>query len=159
MTEARALALAYAYLNRRERTESELRAYLQRRELAADEVDAAVAELVELGYVDDARYVRLFVEDKRALAEWGSERIRRALHERGVDRELIERALAAEHADGDGDGELDRALALLRRRFPEPPADRRERDRALGVMIRKGYDSELALDALDAYGRSSRDIG
>ena len=52
------------------------------------------------------------------------------------------------------ESELDRALALLRRRFPSPPRDRRERDRALGVLIRKGYDSELALDALAAHARS-----
>jgi regulatory protein len=41
----------------------------------------------------------------------------------------------------------------LRRRFPEPPEDRRERNRALGMLMRKGYESELALDALAAYAR------
>lgn len=174
MTEARALALAYAYLNRRDRTEAELRGYLTRRGIEAAHVDAAVAELLDLGYLDDSRYARLFVEDKRTLAEWGSQRIRRGLSQRGVDRELIERALRAGGDDlaaggdalggpdlvGTGDGagdehddELGRALALLQRRFPEPPVDRRERERALGMMLRKGYDSELALDALAAYAR------
>ena len=38
--------------------------------------------------------------------------------------------------------------ALLARRFPEPPATPRERDRALGVLVRKGYALELAHDAL-----------
>jgi regulatory protein len=147
VTEARALAAAYAYLNRRERTESELRAHLEARELTEDEVQAAVTELTELGYLDDARYASLFVQDKRALEGWGAERIRRGLHERGVDRGLIEAALAAEAPEQ----ELDRALELLRRRFPQPPSDRRDRDRALGMMIRKGFDSELALDALTAY--------
>ena len=60
---------------------------------------------------------------------------------------LIDETLAAESTES----ELDRALELLRRRFPAPPRDRRERNRALGVMLRKGYDSELALDALAAY--------
>ena len=49
--------------------------------------------------------------------------------------------------------ELDRALAVLRRRFPDPPHDRRERNRALGLLLRKGYDSDLALDALSAHAR------
>lgn len=149
MTAERALALAYAYLNHRERTESELRSYLERRELTAPEVQAAIDELTELGYLDDARYARLFAQDKRTLEQWGGERIRRALHERGVERELIDSALQTD----DAGHELDRALELLRRRFPQPPTDRRERDRALGMMIRKGYDSELALDALSAYAR------
>jgi regulatory protein len=149
MTAERALALAYAFLNRRERTEFELRAYLGRREFTEPEVQAVIDELTELGYLDDARYARLFAQDKRTLEQWGGERIRRALRERGVERELIERALRTE----DSGQELDRALELLRRRFPQPPADRRDRDRALGMMIRKGYDSELALDALTAYAR------
>jgi regulatory protein len=53
------------------------------------------------------------------------------------------------------DTELDRALGLLRRRFSIPPRDRRERDRALGVLIRKGYDPDLALDAITAYARDT----
>jgi regulatory protein len=31
---------------------------------------------------------------------------------------------------------------------PEPPATTRERDRALGILVRKGYDLELAWAAL-----------
>jgi len=43
---------------------------------------------------------------------------------------------------------LDRRHEILARRFPEPPRTPRERDRALGVLVRKGYDLELAYDAL-----------
>ena len=39
-------------------------------------------------------------------------------------------------------------MALLRRRFPDPPATPRDRDRALGVLVRKGYELELAHDAI-----------
>ena len=74
--------------------------------------------------LDDARYARLFVEDKRTLEAWGSERIERELRARGVERELVAAALA--DGDADAEGELDRALELLRRRFPEPPRDRRD---------------------------------
>ena len=119
-------------------------------------MDQAVALLSEQGAVDDVRFARLFVQDKRELEQWGTERIRQGLLARRVDRELIAEALAeSEGADEDNatETELDRALGLLRRRFSSPPRDRRERDRALGVLIRKGYDLELALDALSAYGR------
>jgi regulatory protein len=149
LTRERVLTQAIAHLNRRDRTEAELRAHLRRRGQPDEDVDAAVAELIALGLVDDARYARLFAEDKRALQQWGSERIRRALNARGVDRSLVEEALPGEGHDD----ELDRALALLRLRFSGPPADRRERDRALGVLIRKGFDGDLALDALSVYAR------
>jgi len=143
----RTLALAHRYLNRRDRTVSEMERHLHGRGCGAEEIEAAIELLTEQGYLDDARYARLFAADKRELEQWGSERIHRALLERGLDRELVEQALAA----GARDTEISRAVALLQRRFPSPPRDRRERERALGVLLRKGYEGELALDALVAY--------
>jgi regulatory protein len=150
----RALGVAYGYLNRRDRTEAEVRRRLEREDLDAAIVDEAIAALSEQGILDDARYARLFTQDKRELERWGSERIRRTLLDRGIERELIEQTLR----EGLPESELDGALALLRRRFAVAPRDRRERDRALGVMLRKGYDPELALDALAVYARDAGEL-
>ena len=156
----KALDLGYAYLNARDRTVSEVRRHLERRGVSEELADAAIQTLGRQGFLDDGRYAQLFVTDKRALEQWGSERIRRGLLSRGIDRQLVEAALAeapdpAPGDDGEGEpvSELDRALGLLRRRFPDPPRDRRDRNRALGMLLRKGYESELALDALAAYAR------
>jgi regulatory protein len=138
--------VAYAYLNKRERTEAEVRARLERAEVRGEEVDVVIAELLEFGYIDDARYARVFTEDKRTLEAWGNERIAQTLRERGVERELIEAALA----EG---GELDRAIALLGQRFPAGPAEQRDRERAFGVLARKGYESETASDAIKEWAR------
>ena len=151
----RALELAYAHVNRRERTVAEVRAQLERKGISEPRVEAALQTLLEQRLLDDARFAEMFVSDKRELEQWGTERIRRGLRARGIDSELAERSLASA-PDGDGDeppSEQHRALELLRRRFPDPPRDRRERDRALGVLLRKGYESELALDALTAHAR------
>jgi regulatory protein len=149
------LELAYRYLNRRERTVAEVTAHLEGRGCEDVAVTEAVEELQQLGVLDDERYARLFVEDRRALDAWGNERIERALLGRGIERELIAHALSS----SEGEDELGRAVELLRRRFPEPPQDRRSRDRALGVLARKGYDSELAVDALAAYARGAGRTG
>ena len=148
----RALGLAYRYLNRRERTTHEVVSYLERKDIEGALARECAAALADQGYLDDRRFVRLFIQDKRNLEQWGAERIRRSLLARGVERELVEQALG-EVGVGEGETELERALGLLRRRFSSPPRERRERDRALGVLIRKGYDPALALDALAAYGR------
>jgi len=145
-----ALALAYRYLNPRERTSAEVRRHLERKAVDAASVDAALELLIQEGYIDDAKFARLYVQDKRELAEWGSDRISHGLLARGIDPELIQKALADREA-AEETTELERALALLGRRFPSPPHERRERDRALGLLIRKGYDPDLALDALAAY--------
>ncbi len=152
----RGLELSFAYLNRRERSEQELRAQLERKGVSAQTAEACLAQLTAQGYVDDGRYALMFVHDKRELEGWGSERIRRGLAERGIAGDRIETALAEHEAQwAGGESELDRALALVARRFPTPPRERRERDRALGMLIRKGFAPELALDALTAYARGS----
>ena len=128
-----------------------MRKHLVGKGVEPDAAQDAVATLREQGYVDDARYARVFAEDKRSLEGWGTERIRGTLELRGIDRELID---AAVQADGGAGSEMERALEILRRRFPSPPRERRDRDRALAVLLRKGYDTELALDALTAHARA-----
>jgi regulatory protein len=146
----RALGLAYRHLGRRDRSVAEVRRHLLGKGLGEDVVEDALAELREQGYLDDARFATRLAEDRRALDGWGSERIARALADAGVDRDVAAAAVAA----GAGD-ELEAAVALLRRRFREPPADDRERDRALGLLVRRGYELELAYDAVRALGRDS----
>jgi regulatory protein len=150
----KALELAYRHLNRRERTVDELRRHLLKHGTGAGTTEAAIQTLVDAGYLDDARYARLFAQDKRELDQWGSDRIRRTLLERGVAGELVDAAVA----DHGPQREVEQAVLLLRRRFPHPPRERRDRDRALGMLLRKGYDTELALEALAAYGQGAEDV-
>ncbi len=140
----RARALAWRALNRRERTELELRGHLAAKRVAPEEAQVVVDELVEGGFIDDAGYAQRFADDRRRLDAWGSERIERRLRELGVAPEHIAAALG----DQQPGEELEAAVALLRRRVPEPPTTPRERDRALGILVRKGYDLELAHDAI-----------
>jgi regulatory protein len=137
---------------RRERTVAEIRTVLERRRVEPDAIEAAVEELSASGFLDDARYAVRFAEDKRELAQWGSERIARELTRRGVAAELIEAALC----DRSEAAELGTALILLEQRFPVPPADDRERDRAWRLLVRRGYAPELAYEAVRALGRRPR---
>jgi regulatory protein len=107
-----------------------------------------VAELREQSYLDDAAYARRFADDRRRLDAWGAERIERRLLALGVDREHI----AAAIAEQDHQGELTAAVELLERRFGAPPETRRDRERALGMLLRKGYETDVALDALRRFG-------
>lgn len=155
---ASAIELAYRYIGKRERTVAEVRARLQRAELPAGEIEEALTELQQLGYIDDARYARMLVQDKRALEGWGRLRIIRTLRQHGVAEHVIEAALAAEddeRSDGgdSGDGEIERALEVLARRFPAGLSDPSERQRAFGVLTRKGYAGESAAAALRRFAR------
>lgn len=159
-----ALALAYAHLNRRDRTVAEMRTHLCKRGIRDGVAEAAVEELGAQGYLDDERFARLFAQDKRHLEQWGNDRIRRALSGRGIPEDVADAVLAQEAPAatwgtesapdaGVEPGELMRALTLLERRFPGGLNGRRESDRALAVLLRKGYEYELAVDALSEHRR------
>jgi regulatory protein len=146
-----ALDAAYRFLGRRDRTVAEVRERLEAQEIDAEIVDEAIVELTRQGYLDDARYAHRFAEDRRTIDAWGAERIERRLLAVGVEPALIAAALGG----GGAADELEAALAVLRRRFTHAPTDDRDRDRALGLLVRKGYDLDLAYDAVRAYERDA----
>jgi regulatory protein len=164
-----ALALAYSHLSRRDRTVAEMRAHLRKRGVPDAVAETAVDELCDQGYLNDDRFARLFAQDKSHLEQWGNDRIRRALIGRGIPEDVADGALSADVRSADalgadalagdaGSTELDRALALLERRFPAGLSARRESERALGVLLRKGYEYELAADALSEHRRRAGDV-
>lgn len=146
----RALDCAYRQLSRRDRTVAELHRHLASKAVEPETINEVCEELTRQGYLDDARYARRFAEDRRALDDWGPERIERKLRAAGVEQEHIDAALATR----DGESELEAAVQLLRRRCGEIPETGRERERALGLLVRKGYDFELAYEAVRALTRA-----
>jgi regulatory protein len=107
------------------------------------EVEEVIALLIEAGAIDDASFARRYAEDKRQLAGWGADRISTALAGRGVAVEHIDAALSVE----DEDAQLERAVALLGDRGVHCGSER-ERERALGLLVRRGYPLELAYEAV-----------
>jgi regulatory protein len=148
----RAIELGYRAVGYRDRTVAELRTYLERKRVEPDAIADAVEELTAAGLLDDARFARRFAEDKRELERWGSERIARDLHRRGIAPDLIERVVA----DRSREAELSTALLLLQQRMPAPTDDR-ERERAWGLLVRRGYDSEVAYEAVRRHERGGSD--
>ena len=144
-----AIALAFAHLNRRDRTVREVERHLEAKGVDPETAAAAVAEVCAQGYLDDARYARLFTEDRRTLDGWGAERIERRLREAGIAPHVIAGALGEDA----GHDELAAAVAVLQARLPGPPRDERERAEALGLLARRGYDLDLAYDAVRAFER------
>jgi len=146
---ARAIDLAYKALATRARTVSELKTFLERKRVEPSAIDAAVEELSQSGFLDDERYAQQFAEDKRTLELWGAERIARDLQRRGVEPQLVEAACATQSRND----ELDSALALLGERLPHLSADDRSRDKAWRLLVRRGYEPELAYEAVRLHAR------
>ena len=146
-----ALDLSFSYLGHRDRTVAEVRRHLERKRIEPAGIDAAIAELERMDYLDDAQFARRFAEDRRRLDAWGADRIERRLLALGIQPATAAAAAGA----GEAHDELAAAVDLLRRRIRRPPETDRDRDRALGLLARRGYDVEVAYDAVRAFERDS----
>jgi regulatory protein len=144
-----ALDRSFSYLGHRDRTVAEVRRHLERKRMEPTGIDAAIEELKRQGYLDDVRFVQRFAEDRRRLDGWGTDRIERRLLALGVEPSVIAAGL-----EGDAvHDELAAALEVLARRLPAPPSTDRERERALGLLARRGYELDLAYEAVRAFER------
>jgi regulatory protein len=145
-----ALDLGFRHLGHRDRTVLEMRRHLESKRVEPETIEAALAEFTRLGNLDDARFARLFAEDRRTLDGWGPDRIDRRLTQLGIDPELIAAVTARDPQE-----ELDAALGVLRRRLAAPPEDARGRERALGLLVRRGYDLDTAYAAVRRFSAAA----
>jgi len=145
-----ALERAFRFIAKRERTVAQVSARLERDDIPAAIISEVVAQMVGDGYLSDQRFAALYAEDRRAIDGWGNERIITNLREAGISAAIIESVVGSrDHADQVGD-----AIRVLDQRIGVKPSDERERERALGMLARRGYSLEIAYDAVRAFERS-----
>ena len=127
---------ALRHLARRDHSRAELARKLSAHG-DADEIEAVIERMGELGLQSDTRYAEAFVRGK--AGRFGASRLRSELARRGIDRDLINEAIAGECVES----EADRARAVLRGRFTEPPADAREWARQARFLQTRGFAPDL----------------
>jgi regulatory protein len=91
---ASCLDKAVELLSRRSHFTRQLERKLRQRGYPPAEVAAALARVTELGYLDDRRTARQYVESRLARGAEGARRIRAALQRQGAPAEVIEEAMA-----------------------------------------------------------------
>ena len=74
--------------------------------------------------------------------KFGAARIRHDLKAKGIEAEFIERVSS--------EGELERARAILTRKYREPPATREERAKRMRFLQSRGFSSEIIFSLLSA---------
>ncbi len=146
--------MALRYVGRFATSRAKLIAYLSRkvRERGwSDGKEPALEALADrfssLGYVDDASYA---LARSHALSSrgYGKRRLGDKLREAGIDEDAA--AAALQHADAEA---LDAALRFAKRRRIGPFAalerDARDREKAIGAMVRAGHSFALAREIAD----------
>jgi len=142
---------AHRLLAQRQRSREELRRRLLQKEHPEEAVEQALVRLESEGLLDDRAFAEAFVADKRRLGGWGAERIRRGLADLGVAPEIIALVLG----QPDGDEELERALAILRRGGPPRPPLEAARRRAYAALQRRGFAGAVCYAAVRRWSEPS----
>jgi regulatory protein len=133
---ARALRL----LARREHTRQELDRKLLPHAASSEELKGLLAGLQQKNQLSEERFAE---ERARQLSrKYGAARIRQDLKAKGVSEELIERVSPAD--------ELERARAILERKYRVPASSREERAKRMRFLQSRGFSSEIIFKLLSA---------
>jgi regulatory protein len=173
------IAAGARFLEVRPRAVSEVQRHLVEAGYPVALVEAAVARLLELGYLDDEAFARAWVESRDRAHPRGARAIRSELRRKGVAVGDVESALAAREATatdedpddparGLGDGERagsaasDEAAArrLLERRaaaLGREADPRKRRSKAYALLARNGFDPSTAARVAAAWEAPTAD--
>ena len=133
---------ALAMLASRSRAARELRLAMLRKREPEALVDAAIAKLLRIGALDDARFARQFVRSRMSRAGFSTRRLQSELARRGVERSAADAAIAEVREDEaiDPAETLERLAARKLRMMSKLDGPTRDR-RLYAFLARRGYDS------------------
>ncbi|MDD2409746.1 MAG: RecX family transcriptional regulator [Bacilli bacterium] len=81
--------IAINYLNKKMRTEFEVKKYLKNKEYNKKIIDNTIAMLKKQGYIDDDKYIDIYINDQFSLTNNGPEKIKYNLIKLGIDKSKI----------------------------------------------------------------------
>lgn len=140
----KALELALQYLERRARTEAEIRQKLSDNAVPPQEVEAVLAKLKEYGYIDDVKLASNFQRIRDDYKPMGIGRIKLELKHKGVPKEIIQ-TISAEREQ---EFALATRAAASRRRQYEGLDAQTFRRRMTGFLSRRGFNYDIILRVL-----------
>ena len=110
-------------------------------------IEEALAYVEDYRYVDDLRFALNFI---RGHADSRSRRrMEQDLLGRGIDKATLERAWTEWEEQGGEQDESEMIRALLRKKgFDREGADRKERQKMYGFLLRKGFPAGLVRRAV-----------
>ena len=136
---SRALAIALRRLNAQQRTRSELEQTLKDKGIPPSVSDSVLDRLTDMGYINDCEYAQLWVKSRFRSRGLAPSVLRRELIAKGVDRDVIEAALA--EIDPADSLERAREIAHKKLRGVSALAPAIAVRRISAQLMRKGYSS------------------
>ena len=147
-----AYAAAVRLLASRDHSIAELRIKLLKRNQDSEAIDAAIDQLTDANYLNDARFAQSYAEQRMAQG-FGPLSIRAKLTARGIDGQLVQQALSSLPISWS-----EQAEQLIHNRFSVEDiceSDKRVTARIARFLATRGFSSS---DALRALTQARRDL-
>jgi regulatory protein len=137
---------ALNYLSYRPRSRAEIVTYLEGRDVPGGQIEEIVERLERAGLLDDDAFARYWVENRERFRPRGLHALRYELRRKGINDEVIERALASI----DVSSSAYRAAEAKARQLQhlDPATFRRK---LLDYLARRGFEYEVAKDATERH--------
>lgn len=133
----------------RERSSASLRERLLKDDFAPEAIDEALERAVRAHVVDDRRYGDALIRMKLSAGK-GLRSAVAEIEALGIDPTSLD--AWQEHAEQGREAEVERALAVLRRR---PPRAKAAREAAFRKLVGQGYDTDIASTAARLWAEES----
>ena len=132
-----------------ERTLKEVRQKLREWEVADDDAEPVIAELIAQNYLNEERFARSFARGKFRVKKWGRLKIRQEMKLRGLSNELIQKGLT--EIDGDEYEEVLRDLLEKKARSLRGESVA-VKQKIVRFALSRGFESDIVWDLLKTIG-------
>lgn len=133
-------------LTTRPRSSDEIRRALQQRQIPDEVIEAALERLNQQGYVDDAAFVRFWIENRTQFKPLGVRALRYELRQKGVPNSIVDEALAELPDDEEADLAYRALLPRLRRLRGQ--SQREVQQQLYAFLQRRGFSPSMSREAL-----------
>jgi len=151
ITPAGALERLQILCSAREKCTGDIKEKLRQWNISGAESAVIISNLIRHKFIDDRRYAGYFVRDKQKLNKWGKEKIRYALMNKGLSKEIIDEAL--EELQVENYEEALRELLIKKSRELNKYDPYEKKNRLIRFAAQRGFDYELIFRLVDDYVR------
>lgn len=131
----------------REYCRMDIRNKLERFELDQSRVDEVISRLEEDNFLNENRFVRSFINDKTNFGKWGRIKIEFALKQKGISKEIIDKAFSElPHPSIE-----DLILPLLQKKFKSVKGNTEydKRAKLIRFVLGRGFSMDETLRCID----------
>lgn len=144
------------YISKRLRSEKEIKIYLEKKTTDIYLIDSIIDNLKSQKLIDDRNFSRAYINDKLNLTNTGILKIKKDLHNLGVDPEIIEEECS--RIDIKKDNNKLEKMIIRKIKTNHKYSNKMLKEKILNDMTNLGYDYESIINIYDKFEHNDEDI-